>query len=341
MGNSRVKKYRMKPIPSAFSEKGGFNAQFVGDGFSIDARNEILPSVIRDIGLQIGEGAAWDLVSRFLMACSLHAATTGETVTVGSLLSFGLAIKGWYSNKDSKAAKDNVRVIATLLGDLRPAVAFTMSNETDGVSIALVTVMSEGCGLGHVRQGAAFRIGGKALRLLDGDGVTASLRKQDGETVSAECAVVASDDDHIDATLPAEFSDPAFVGREVRFTVRGRGGDPEAGTEEKSIAAVLDEGDAPSEPAPTITGAGTRGDDPGEVNVAGATLEVTGENLESATRIELLDDAGALWQTLPATFADGKLTAGVDFGDKPCDTGALRVTTAGGTATFAIRYAAH
>ena len=226
MGNSRVKKYRMKPIPSAFSEKGGFNAQFVGDGFSIDARNEILPSVIRDIGLQIGEGAAWDLVSRFLMACSLHAATTGETVTVGSLLSFGLAIKGWYSNKDSKAAKDNVRVIATLLGDLRPAVAFTMSNETDGVSIALVTVMSEGCGLGHVRQGAAFRIGGKALRLLDGDGVTASLRKQDGETVSAECAVVASDDDHIDATLPAEFSDPAFVGREVRFTVRGRGGDP-------------------------------------------------------------------------------------------------------------------
>ena len=264
MGNSRVKKYRMKPIPSAFSEKGGFNAQFVGDGFSIDARNEILPSVIRDIGLQIGEGAAWDLVSRFLMACSLHAATTGETVTVGSLLSFGLAIKGWYSNKDSKAAKDNVRVIATLLGDLRPAVAFTMSNETDGVSIALVTVMSEGCGLGHVRQGAAFRIGGKALRLLDGDGVTASLRKQDGETVSAECAVVASDDDHIDATLPAKFSDPAFVGREVRFTVRGRGGDPEAGTEEKSIAAVLDEGDAPSEPAPTITGAGTRGDDPGE-----------------------------------------------------------------------------
>ena len=313
----------------------------MGDGFSIDARNEILPSVIRDIGLQIGEGAAWDLVSRFLMACSLHAATTGETVTVGSLLSFGLAIKGWYSNKDSKAAKDNVRVIATLLGDLRPAVAFTMSNETDGVSIALVTVMSEGCGLGHVRQGAAFRIGGKALRLLDGDGVTASLRKQDGETVSAECAVVASDDDHIDATLPAKFSDPAFVGREVRFTVRGRGGDPEAGTEEKSIAAVLDEGDAPSEPAPTITGAGTRGDDPGEVNVAGATLEVTGENLESATKIELLDDTGALWQTLNATYSDGKLTAGVDFGSQPSQYGTLRVTTSGGTATFPIRYASH
>ena len=44
---SRVKKYRMKPIPSAFSEKGGFNAQFVGDGYSIDARTEILHDVLR------------------------------------------------------------------------------------------------------------------------------------------------------------------------------------------------------------------------------------------------------------------------------------------------------
>jgi hypothetical protein len=29
---SRVKKYRMKAIPSTFSEKGGFNAQFIDDG---------------------------------------------------------------------------------------------------------------------------------------------------------------------------------------------------------------------------------------------------------------------------------------------------------------------
>ncbi|MCR5751379.1 MAG: hypothetical protein K6G91_05405, partial [Kiritimatiellae bacterium] len=98
---------------------------------------------------------------------------------------------------------------------------------------------------------------------------------------------------------------------------------------------------SPSEPAPTITGAGTRGDDPGEVNVAGATLDVTGENLEGATEIELLDDTGARWQTLNATFEDGKLTAGVDFGDKPSESGSLRVTTSGGTATFPIRYAAH
>ena len=108
-----------------------------------------------------------------------------------------------------------------------------------------------------------------------------------------------------------------------------------------SFVNATQSADAPTGPAPTITGAGTRGDDPGEVNVAGATLEVTGENLESATKIELLDDTGELWQTLNATYSDGKLTAGVDFGSQPSQYGSLRVTTSGGTATFPIRYASH
>jgi hypothetical protein len=87
--------------------------------------------------------------------CSNRAATTGETVTVGSLLSFGLAIRGWFANKDSKASKENVRVTATLLNDLRPTVVFSMSNENDGVTLLLVTVMSDGCALGHIKQAAA------------------------------------------------------------------------------------------------------------------------------------------------------------------------------------------
>ena len=51
---TRIKKYRMKAIPSAFSEKGGFSAQFIGDGYSVDARTEILPSVITASGVQVG-----------------------------------------------------------------------------------------------------------------------------------------------------------------------------------------------------------------------------------------------------------------------------------------------
>ena len=285
---SRVKKYRMKPISSAFSEKGGFSAQFVSDGYSVDARSEILPAVITATGVQVGEGTAWDLVVSFLRACAQRAANTGETVNVGSLMSFGLAIKGWYAYKDSKAAKDSVRVSATLLSDLKPTVAFSMSNALEGATLVLYTVMSEGCGIGHVRQGAAFRINGKEVRLLDGDTVTASLKTEGGETVTAQCPVAESDDDHIDATLPDAFSDAAYAGREVRITVRGRCGDPTAGTQEKSITATLEAGAEPGPTPvdpPTATGyvcGGSPGDD---IGMDSSTVVVEGTNLAGATKV--------------------------------------------------------
>ena len=242
---SRQKKYKMKAISAAISEKGGYSAQFVSDGYSIDARKEILPGVIKANGIQVGEGVAWDLIESFLKECSLRAANSGETVTVGSLLSFGLAIRGWFANKDSKASKENVRVTATLLNDLKPTVAFSMSNNLDGLTLTLYTVMSDGGNLGHVRQGAAFRINGKHLMLIEGDKVTASAKNGAGETVEAECAVIESADDHIDATLAAAFNTQEFANREIVFKVEGRCGDPTAGTQTKTIAATLDYSDAP------------------------------------------------------------------------------------------------
>ena len=108
-----------------------------------------------------------------------------------------------------------------------------------------------------------------------------------------------------------------------------------------SFVNATQSADAPTGPQPKITGAGTHGDGNGMVNVSGATLDVTGENLEGATAVELLDANGDVWQTVPATYADGKLTASVDFNGKPSDTGAIRVTTAGGTATYNVVYAEH
>ena len=75
---SRQKKYKMKAIPSAISEKGGFTAQFIGDGYSVDARKEILPNTIKENGVQVGEGVAWNLIQSFLKNCAAHAAATGE-----------------------------------------------------------------------------------------------------------------------------------------------------------------------------------------------------------------------------------------------------------------------
>ena len=37
---SRNRKYKMTAISSKFSEKGGYRAQFVADGYSVDARKD-------------------------------------------------------------------------------------------------------------------------------------------------------------------------------------------------------------------------------------------------------------------------------------------------------------
>ena len=235
----------MNPIPSKFSEKGGYSARFVGDGYSIDACKEILPGVIKDTGILIGEGAAWDLFKTFLQRCVLRVAETGETVTLGSLLSIGMTIQGWFANKDSKASKENVCISAKLLKELKPTVAFSMSNDLDGFTLTIYTVMGDGCALGHVKPAAAFRINGKYLQLLDGDKVVASVKNAEGETVEAECSVIESAEDHIDATLPAAFGAAAIAGREITLTVHGRCGDAGAGTQVKSITSVLDESGAP------------------------------------------------------------------------------------------------
>ena len=201
-------------------------------------------------------------------------------MTVGSLISFGLAIRGWFANKDSKASKENVRVTATLLNDLRPTVVFSMSNDIEGFTLLLTTVMSDGCALGHVKQAAKFRINGKYLQLLEGDKVTASAKNAVGDTVEAECAVIESAEDHIDATLPAAFNGDEFIGREITFKVEGRCGDPEAGTQTKSIEAILDKG----ADGPKITRVLCEGheSDPGML-FDNAKVMIEGTGLASAT----------------------------------------------------------
>ena len=291
---SRNKKYKMMPISSNFTEKSGYRAQFVGDGYSIDARKEILPAVIRSTGVQIGEGTAWDLIETFLKECAARSANSGETVTVGSLLTFALSIHGWFANKDSKADKDNVRVSARLLNDLKPTVAFSMSNDLDGLTLTLYTVMSDGCQIGHVRQGAAFRINGKHLQMLEGDRLSACAKNAEGETVEAECTVLDSADDHIDATLAAAFNDKAFANREIVFKVEGRCGDPDAGTQTKTIAATLDDNGIP---APVVTkyinqGMEAEVTEANEIFAVGGDAIFTGSNLAGAAVRAVSIDGG-------------------------------------------------
>lgn len=74
---SRYKKYKMTAISSKFSEKGGYRAQFVADGYSIDARRDILPAAIKETGVQIGEGAAKLMLRNTGMTLAEIAEATG------------------------------------------------------------------------------------------------------------------------------------------------------------------------------------------------------------------------------------------------------------------------
>jgi hypothetical protein len=155
-----------------------------------------------------------------------------------------------------------------------------MSNDIEGFTLLLTTVMSDGCALGHVKQAAKFRINGKYLQLLEGDKVPASAKNAAGDTVEAECAVIESAEDHIDATLPAAFNGDEFVGREITFKVEGRCGDPEAGTQTKSIEAILDKG----ADGPKITRVVCEGhEDTPDTLFDGGAVKIEGTGLAGAT----------------------------------------------------------
>ena len=110
-------------------------------------------------------------------------------------------------------------------------------------------------------------------------------------------------------------------------------------------------GATPVVPAPTITAAGTQGFEPGNIEAPGGVVEVSGSNLETATAIDLLvgEDGTPvedmeLWKTLDATYdvEGGTLVTDEELDESaPLNYGAVRVTTAGGSASYPVQYSAH
>lgn len=102
---------------------------------------------------------------------------------------------------------------------------------------------------------------------------------------------------------------------------------------------------------PTITNAASQGEEDGVIDAPGGAIDVTGTNLESATSISLYygDDGAPLenmthWMDLPATYdtESGILsTAEGPDEDAPDFYGRVKVTTAGGSADYPVRYSGH
>jgi hypothetical protein len=278
MSKKRVKKYQMVKIPDAISELGGYSARFIGDdGGTTDAYDEILPGTIEKTGLRTSTNVARAVTTQFFLDCIDYVAKTGETLVIPGVLMIRLSIRGSFKNKDSQAKTDNVHVSVFLLNEAKPKMVFSMSNANEGKTLMLYTATTPNSELNHVVQGETVDINGRYTKLLDGDKVSAAVKVSSTETVEAVCPVLSSDDSHIVAQLPSEFNAPALIGKEIVFTVEGRCGDPDAGTQTKKVTATLDEGDTPPPPTPpNVTKVATEGKD-GIVKGQGYAAE--GENL--------------------------------------------------------------
>ena len=175
-----------------------------------------------------------------------------------------------------------------------------------------------------------FRVAGFNMVLSD-EGAAAFL--QNGLGVSFPLAI----DRVVTHQLFEAHTAELLPAGDYKLVVKSRGGDAEGPlqTSFRRVKYLRVE-----DPQPTITRAGMRGDGDGLVNATG-TLEVTGENIETATEIQLLRDSGELWQRVPATYFEGALTAELNLPAPPCANGMVRVSTLGGSATYEVAYGDH
>ena len=279
MSKKRIKKYQMVKIPEAISELGGYSARFLGDeSGTTDAYDEILPGTIEKTGLKTSTDVARAVTTQFLLDCIDYVAKTGETLVIPGVLMIRLSIRGSFKNKDSKAKTDNVHVSVFLLNEAKPKMVFSMSNALEGKTLLLTSATTPGSPYKHVVQGGEVLINGQYTKILEGDKVTASVKGTDGMTFAAECEVLESDDSHILVQMPADFNDPALVGKEITFTVESRCGDPDAGTQTKSTTATLDKGEV-APPEPEVTDVASEGHE-GEI-VIGTPFAAVGTGLDA------------------------------------------------------------
>ena len=181
-----------------------------------------------------------------------------------------------------------------------------------------------------------FRAAGYNLVLSD-TGARVYLKDKSG----TEHAVVV-DEVHSNQLFTAHTAE-LLEGGDYTLFVESRGGDAEGPLQHGKcrVKYLRVEDPAPAEP-PRITGAHSEGESDGEVNCGGAPLYVEGDNLETVTQVELLDESGEVFHTVSATYADDLLTTeDIEDVSRVPQHGSIRVTTAGGSDTYDVAYGNH
>jgi len=173
-----------------------------------------------------------------------------------------------------------------------------------------------------------FRVAGFNMVLSD-EGAAVFLQNAMGTTFPVTV------DEVISKQLFKAHTTELLDGGDYKLVVKSRGGDAEGPLQTSfrrvKYLRVVD--------PPMISGAGTRGQGDGDVVVSGGILDVTGENLETATQVELRDIGNSVFHTAAAAYADGKLsTEPINVADGYPPEGSIRVATAGGSDTYCVAF---
>ena len=199
-------------------------------------------------------------------------------------------------------------------------------------TISFIVCDAEGMPRGDIAQRSSVKLNGKMLYGA-GDTVKVKFAAEDGAGAAVEVSAFTAVSTEL---LAFACPDGLVAGKRYLVSVERTDANGVVRVSAAKPVTVV-AGAIPPEP-PVITSAGSRGESDGSVNVDGKILDVTGENLETATQVELLSE-GSVFYTASAAYADGKLsTEPISISGSYPDEGSIRVTTAGGSDTYMVAY---
>ena len=251
-------------------------------------------------------------------------------------------IGGSFDSEDDgfRAPRNTLYVGATLSQEIRDAVAGISpaslgagsANGTVKIS-SVMDLASETYRL--IDELKEFRIVGIDLTVPDGEDESLTLVAADGATKVADITVVRTDDgQRIVCTLASAVPAGTYY---VRLVSHGLDPTAPLSTVLHRVAVKAGEPPAPVG-APGIEEAKSTGQNDGVVNLRG-DLTVKGQNLETATAVELCDEHQEAFATVPVAWdaANGRLYAeAISFTGENPGIGYLKVTTAGGSDSFGV-----
>ena len=253
-------------------------------------------------------------------------------------------IGGSFDSEDDgfRAPRNTLYVGATLSQEIRDAVAgispASLGAGSANGTVKISSVMDLASETYRLIDGLKeFRIVGIDLTVPDGEDESLTLVAADGATKVADITVVRTDDgQRIVCTLASAVPAGTYY---VRLVSHGLDPTAPLSTVLHRVAVKAGEPPAPVG-APGIEEAKSTGQNDGVVNLRG-DLTVKGQNLETATAVELCDEHQEAFATVPVAWdaANGRLYAeAISFTGENPGIGYLKVTTAGGTDSFGVEF---